>query len=101
MAISKDQITHQTESIPGLIRNEVYTHEDLVYTEQYDDESGKMIYGTVTMYENIKVCTVYADGSINLTMPMDLAQNHKGILLLIKDIQRLDEFLSAVVKNYH
>jgi hypothetical protein len=101
MAIDKDQITHRTEGIPGLIRNEVYEYRDLIYTEQYDDETGKMMYGTVTMYDKFKVCTVYVDGSINLTMPMDLAQNHQGIMWLIKDIQRLDEFLAAVVKNYH
>lgn len=101
MAIDKDQIIHRTECIPGLIRNEVYEYRDLIYTEQYDDETSKMMYGTVTMYDKLKVCTVYVDGSINLTMPMDLAKNHQGIMWLIEDIQRLDEFLAAVVKNYH
>lgn len=101
MAIDKDQIIHRTECIPGLVRNEVYEYKDLIYTEQYDGETGKMMYGNVTMYDNVKVCTVYVDGSINLTLPTALAKNHKGLMWLIEDIQRLDDFLSVVVENYH
>jgi hypothetical protein len=101
MAIKKEHITHRSECIPGLIRSEVYEYKDIVYTEQHDDETGKMNYGHVTMYNGIHVCTVYVDGSIKLTMPTDLAIDHKGMMDLIADVQRLDEFLSVVVENYH
>lgn len=94
------RIEHTTGRVPGLFRTETYKLDDIVYSEAYDDLTGKMICGHVKMFGGVDVCAVYPDGSINMKMPQDLAINHKGVMDLIADIQRLDEFLSAVVKNY-
>lgn len=101
MAIEKSQITHRSECIPEIARRKIYTYEDIVYTELYDDVSGALVSGDVKMFDGVSVCTVYKDGSIKIKMPTDLAFDHRGLMWLIKDLQRLDEFLSAVVKNYH
>lgn len=101
MAIEKSQITHRSERIPEIARREIYTYEDIVYTELYDDVSGALVSGDVKMFGGVSVCTVYKDGSIKITIPTDLAFDHRGLMWLINDLQRLDEFLSAVVTNYH
>ena len=100
MTINKDQIKRRTECVPGLVRQEVYEYEDILYTELYDEEAGKLITGNVKMYNGVDVCTVYPNGQIFLKIPTGVAIDHKGVMLLIEDIQRLDEFLSTVVENY-
>ncbi len=100
MTINKERIKHRTECIPGLVRQETYEYGDILYTEHYDEEAGKLITGNVKMYNGVDVCTVYPNGQIYLKIPTGLATNHNGVMLLIEDIQRLDEFLSTVVENY-
>ena len=94
-------IEHRTESMPGVVRHEVYTLNDMEYTEQYDDFSGRFVTGKVTMFGNIKVCTVYPDGSIMLTMPTSQVHDHKGMMMLVDDLKKLDEFLSIICENYN
>lgn len=101
MLIDKNKISHRSEHLPGIVRNEIYEYEDIVYTEQYDDETGEMIHGNVTMFNGIHVCTVYKDGSINIGQFPNIAINRKWLMKLVEDLQRMDEFLSIVVKNYH
>ena len=101
MAIDKNEIIHRSERAPGIFRNEIYEYKDIVYTEQYDDETNEMLHGYVTMFNGIHVCTVYKDGSINISKFPNIAVNHKWLMTLIDDLQRMDEFLSIVVKNYH
>ena len=50
---------------------------------------------------NIKVCTVYPDGSIMLTMPTSQVHDHKGMMMLVDDLKKLDEFLSIICENYN
>lgn len=101
MAIDKNEIKHRSECVPGIFRNEIYEYKDIVYKEQYDDETNEMIQGYVTMFNGVHVCTVYKDGSINIEKFPSIATNHKWLITLIEDLQRMDEFLSIVVKNYH
>ena len=101
MTIDKTQITRRSECLPGIVRYEIYEYKDIAYREQYDDETGKMVFGKVDMFGGVNVCTVYPNGSINVTIPTDTASNHERLMWLIEDLQRLDEFLSAVVENYH
>ena len=100
MEIDMSKMVRRSECIPGILRKEIHEFDDIVYSVDYDDLTGKMICGHVKMFGGVDVCSVYPDGSINMKMPQDLATNHKGVMDLIADIQRLDEFLSAVVKNY-
>lgn len=93
-------IVHRTERIPDILRNEIYELDDIVYTVSYDDLTGKRLYGHVDMFNGVRVCSVQEDGSICLTMPTEWVMNHKGMLHIINDIKRLDEFLTAVVDNY-
>ena len=101
MAIDKSKLTHRSDGLPGIARREIYEYEDIVYTAFYDDDSGELISGDVTMFNGVSVCTVYKDGVINITMPTGVACDHRGLMWLIKDLQRLDDFLFAVVKDYH
>lgn len=101
MAIDKNEILHRSERLPGIVRNEIYEYKDIVYTEQYDDETNEMIHGNVTMFDGLRVCSVYKDGSINISQFPNIAVNRKWLMTLIEDLQRMDEFLSVVVKNYH
>lgn len=100
MEIDMSKMVRRSECIPGILRKEIYEIDDIVYSVDYDDLTGKMICGHVKMFGGIDVCSVYPDSSINMKMPQSVATNHKGVMDLIADIQRLDEFLSAVVKNY-
>lgn len=101
MAIKKEQIIHRTECIPGIIRNEIFEYEDIVYTESFDDETGVRMYGHITMYGGVQVCLVGADGGIAMSMPTTWVTDRKSMLVLQDDIKRLDEFLCMVVENYH
>ena len=94
-------IEHRTESMPGVVRHEIYTLGDLEYTEQYDDFTGQFVTGNVTMFGKIRVCTVYSDGSIMLTMPTGQVHDHKGMMMLVNDLKKLDEFLSIICENYN
>lgn len=101
MAIDRNEIVHRSEQLPGIFRNEIYEYKDIVYIEQYNDETNEMLHGHVTMFGDIQVCSVYKDGSINISKFPNIAVNHKWLMTLIDDLQLIDEFLSIVVKNYH
>lgn len=95
-----NQIKHRTEGIPGLLRKEIYEHEDMTYIEQYDDLTNKKILSYVTMYGGVKVCNVWDDGTISLTMPLNWVVNQKTIRDLIDDLKKLDLFLAKINENY-
>jgi hypothetical protein len=101
MAIDKSKLTHQSDGLPGIARREIYEYEDIVYTEMYDDISGELISGDVQMFNGVSVCKVYKDGSISFKLPTGIAYDHRSLMWLIKDIQRLDDFLSVAVEKYH
>lgn len=94
------EIQRRTEVLPGIFRQEIYTVDDLAYKEYFDDETGKRLYGHITMYNGVKVCNVLEDGTISLDMPLDWVVNHKLMLNLISDLTRLDDFLSMIYKDY-
>lgn len=96
---SKD-IKHYTKTIPGIIRNEIYEYEDMKYIERFDDVSNERLYATVTMYDGVNVCVVYNDGKIALEFPTDWVTNKQDMQRLLSDMNRLDEFLSCMCKNY-
>lgn len=96
----KKCIIHTTERIPDIVRTEVYTYGDLEYSESFDDLTGTRMFGHIKMYKGIRVCSVGPDGVISMAMPTGWVTNHKDMMALIEDIQRLDEFLAAVVENY-
>ncbi len=100
MAIDKSKIAHRTEHIPAIVRIKIYEYEDIVYKEHFDDITGDMMYGHVFMFDDVHVCTVYKNGSINLTLPDGVAYDHRSMIRLSNDLKRLDEFLTAVVENY-
>lgn len=95
-----DSLKHYTERIPDIVRNEIYELGDIRYTERFDDITGERLFGTITMYNGIKVCSVNSDGSILLDMPTDWVMNHKGMMDLVVDVQRLDEFIAMVCEKY-
>lgn len=99
MAIDKNQIKHWSECLPDIFRKEICELDDMKYEVWYDHEGKKMM-ANVTMYNGIHVCQVSADGVLCMNMPTGWATDHKGMMDLIADIQRLDEFISAVVENY-
>ena len=101
MAIDKSQIKYRSGCIPGIARLDTYEYLDIVYSVMYDGETNKMVSGDVKMFDGVSVCTVYPDGSIRVDMPTGIANDHRGLMWLIEDLQRLDEFLVAVVENYH
>lgn len=96
-----NNIKHRTETVPGIIRNEIYELNDMIYVESFDDASGKRLFGDITMYGGIKVCSINEDGSIQMTMPTDWVTNHKSMMDLIMDVKRLDEFIATICKQYH
>ena len=98
--MNKNQIKHHTKVLPGIVRNEVYEYEDIKYTERFDDVTGKRMFGMITMYNGVTVCHVHENGSIILEMPTNWVTNRKDVKDLVADIERLDEFLAAVCKNY-
>jgi hypothetical protein len=53
------------------------------------------------MFNGVSVCRVLKDGSISFTLPAGIAYDHRSLMWLVQDIQRLDEFLSVVVEKYH
>jgi hypothetical protein len=93
-------LKHESKRIPGVLRHEIYKTDDITYTEVYDDLSGKLTHAYVTMYDGIKVCNVYEDGSIGLTMSLTWIVNRKTMLYAIDDLTRLDAFLSAINEEY-
>lgn len=94
-------IEHRTESMPGVVRHEIYTLNDFVYTEMYDDSTGQFVSGDVKMFGEISVCHVYSGDSIMLTMPTGHVHDHKGMMMLIDDLKKLDEFLSIICEGYN
>lgn len=100
MAIDTNKIVRRSECIPGILRNEIVELDDIAYTETFDDETGKRQFGYITMYNGVKVCLVGSDGKLSMNMPTNWVTNRNDLMKLQADIQRLDEFLSAVVKNY-
>ena len=95
-----DNLKHYTERIPDVVRNEIYELDDIRYTERFDDITGERLFGAITMYNGVKVCSVNPDGSITLDMPTDWVMNHKGMMDLVTDVQRLDKFIAMVCKKY-
>ena len=94
-------IEHRTESWPGVVRHEIYTLNDFVYTEMYDDSTGQFVSGDVKMFGAVSVCSVYAGGSIILKMPTGQVHDHKSMMMLIDDLKKLDEFLSIFCEGYN
>jgi hypothetical protein len=99
--MSNPLIKHKTETIPGIVRSEIYELDDLKYVERFDEETGKRLLGEITMYDGVCVCRVNADGAIYVTLPTDWVTNHRGMMSLIEDIKRLDAFMADVCQNYH
>lgn len=93
-------IQHQTESLPGIVRHEIYTLNDFEYTEVYDDLTGQFVSADVKMFGGISVCSVYPNGTISLKMPTGYVTNHKHMLEHLDDLKRLDEFLSIISEGY-
>ena len=94
-------IEHWSEGIPGIARTEKYQLGNMLYTEFYDGLSDKFLFGNITMFDHVKVCTVYPDGSISLTMPIDWVTNHKSMVQLLNDLKQLDKFLSLINHHYN
>lgn len=92
-------IKHSTQRLPGVLRNEVYTLEDMELTEHYDDQTGEFFLGDISMFHGIKVGTVTA-GGVSLNVPMFGVLDHASMEKHIRDLQRLDTFLSAVCEVY-
>lgn len=95
-----ENIKHHTERLPGVCRTEVYQVADIVYKEMFDDLSGDRVSGNISMYDGIHVCGVGSDGTLNMNFPTGWVFGHKEMMLLVEDIKRLDEFLSAVCEGY-
>ena len=93
-------IQHRTQSLPGVLRNETYTFDDMVLTEHYDDQTGEFFLGEISIFHGLKVGTVTASG-ISLNVPMLGVTDHTSMEQHIRDLQRLDAFLTAVCKAYH
>lgn len=92
-------IKHNTQSIPGVLRKEEYTLDDIVLTEHHDDLTGEFYMGDVVMFNGVKVCTITGSG-ISVNVPMLAVTDHTSMQQYINDLQRLDQFLSAVCKAY-
>ena len=99
--MSESLIKHRTERIPDIARSEIYEFEDMVYTEMFDDVTGARMFGHVTMYNGIRVCSVHEDGTITMDMPTNWVTCHNDMVALSVDVQRLDFFITAVCNNYH
>ena len=100
MIVTDKRIKHYTERIPDIVRNEIYELDDMRYVERFDDITGERMFGTITMYNGVKVCSVNSDGSIVLDMPTNWVVNHNGMMSLVDDVNRLDEFIAMVCKKY-
>lgn len=100
MAIDKNQITHRSAYLPDIFRKEIYELDDMKYEVWYDHTDKRMM-ADVKMYDGVQVCQVAENGTLVMNMPTDWVTNHKQMMYLVSDIQRLDEFLAAVVENYH
>ena len=60
----------------------------------------QLIDGVVTWHGWQDVCDVGADGAISFYPLTDLISDRKGVIRLIDDLKRLDEFLVQINKNY-
>ena len=98
--IQPENIKHHTERLPGVCSTEIYQLDDIEYKEMFDDLTGDRVSGSVTMYGGVRVCGVAADGTLIMNFPTGWVLGHKEMMLLIKDINRLDAFLAAVCKGY-
>ena len=96
----KEKIKYRTEVLPDICRTEIYELDDRKYEVMYD-HTDKRVSAQVTMYNGTRVCYVTPEGTLGMTMPTGWVTNHKTMMLLMDDIKRLDEFLAAVVENYH
>jgi hypothetical protein len=96
----KSKLTHRTERLPGVFRNEIYEIDDIRYTEQFDDVSGQRICGYVDMYNGVRVCSISADGILNTDFPTGWVTSRKEMLLLKEDLDRLDQFLCMICEKY-
>ena len=92
-------IKHSTQRMPGVLRKEIYTLDDIELTEFFDDQTGKLDIGEVIMYNGLKVCTITGKG-ISVNMPMLTVTDHTSMQQHIKELQRLDQFLAAVYEAY-
>lgn len=95
----KQSMVQKTERLPGVLRKEIYMLDDMALTEYYDDLSGELYNGEVTMFNGVKVCTITSSG-ISVNVPMSQVSDHTTMQQHINDLQRLDQFLSLVYKRY-
>jgi len=95
----EQSIAHKTERLPGVLRKEIYTLDDMELVEYYDELTGDFYNGVVTMFNGIRVCTIASCG-ISVDVPMTLVTDHASMQQHINDLQRLDQFLSVVCKGY-
>lgn len=95
----KQSMVQKTERLPGVLRKEIYMLDDMALTEYYDDLSGELYNGEVTMFNGVKVCTITSSG-ISVNVPMSQVSDHATMQQHINDLQRLDQFLSLVYKRY-
>jgi hypothetical protein len=93
-------IKHHSECLPGIMRQEIYQLYDMVYTERYDDLSEQFLYGNITMYGDVRVCMVGADGGISMNVPTGWITDHKSMMMLIDDLTQLDVSLSFISEQY-
>lgn len=78
----------------------VWKGPNIEYVEIYDVDTGIYLNGCVTMYGNIKMCSVYQDGTIHMTVPIELIVNRQGISKFVEDLQLMNQFLSEVNPRY-
>lgn len=100
LIVIDNRVKHYTERIPDIVRNEIYEFDDIRYVERFDDVTGERLFGSITMYNGVKVCSVNSDGSIVLDMPTSWVMSHKDMMSLVEDVNRLDAFIAIVCKNY-
>ena len=93
-------LKHESKRIPGVLRHEIYKMDDITYTEQYDDITGKMNFAFVEICDGVQACNIWEDGSINFTMPMTWICNRQTMQYAIEELTRLDAFLSAISEGY-
>jgi hypothetical protein len=94
-------IKHTTECLPEISRNEIYTLDDMQYTEQYLDPEGTLATGFISMYNGVRVGVIGSDGGVSISIPPSYICNHKTMAMQIEDLKRLDAFLCAINEQYN
>ena len=91
---------HETKSLPGIVRIEIYESENLKYEETFDDLTGKRMYGKVFKDDDIFICYVGEQGNIEFSSLIPLPTNHKQLLDFIADLEKIDKFIADVCEEY-